>query len=101
MNEIEEVFISAFVQEDRQKPYRDLLSHPERRARFFNRLAKSPDLRPEVFLECEQESSSQVLECLHRNGAPDTCFVISACREIDGRVLPLADVVARVFARGD
>jgi hypothetical protein len=54
------------------------------------------DRRYAHHLEGSQTSARWIAETLRKHGAPDTCYLISADQELDGREMPLSDAVDAV-----
>jgi hypothetical protein len=98
----EHEFVSHFIRPDRQQAYLELLASPDRRRKFFGRLAKSCDLQPNVAEELRDgcESAESIAEVLRSKGAGETCYAISEDAEIDGREVRLSEALQRVVARG-
>jgi hypothetical protein len=98
-----EALIKAFVAPERRERYLFLARTPKRRTELTNRLAhwRDFDSRRAVTVPADaQASAAAVAQFLQVRGAPGACYVLSESREIDGRVMPLADALAAVVGRG-
>ena len=87
----EGALIDAFIIPAKRERWRSLLANSKRRAKIVDGLNHLGDLDPRYATELP--SSTDVVALLHRRGAPSSCHVLSADRELDGRVMPLEEAI--------
>ena len=94
----EEATIRAFIVPAKRVRYLSLLANEKRRAKFLDCLNHCRDIdnRYATVLPSTADAFSLLCEC----GAPDLCHVISDCRDMDGREMPLEDAVAHAESVG-
>jgi hypothetical protein len=97
MNHHEEQFARAFVVPRKRERYLTLLKSKRGRAKLLNGFNHFPGLDPRyaTLLPSNQQSDSSIESLLRRKGAPETCYVMSDNRDIDGREMLLSDALAR------
>jgi hypothetical protein len=94
----EEQLIATFIVKEKRDRYRAKLSDSTKRTRFLDRLNHTLDL-DERFAHW-LPSNAPVVDLLREHGAPDSCYVLSADRALDGREMQLSDAVAEAAMRG-
>ena len=96
--EHEAALIRAFVLPRRRNRYFHFLNDPTRRAKLLRALdhLQNLDARYVQRIPPDKQSATEIATLLRRKGAPPTCHVISASRNLDGREMPLRTVLAVV-----
>jgi hypothetical protein len=98
MNE-HELGFTTFLAEPTRRRVRTLLELGPKRRKDVRALldhAVTLDRRYAHHLEGGQASASWITDTLRKHGAPDTCYLISADQELDGREMRLSDAVDAV-----
>jgi hypothetical protein len=98
-----ERLVDAFVAPSRRGRWHALLAAgPRGRAKFRAALAHWRELDPPclVSIPGSEQTADGVAALLRGLGAPATCVVLAGDTALDGRVLPLAETLARVVGRG-
>ena len=98
MNE-HELGFTAFLAEPSRRRVRTLLELGPKRRKDVRALldhAITLDRRYAHRLDGDQASVASVEQALRRHGATDTCYVISAANELDGREMPLSKAVEAI-----
>jgi hypothetical protein len=95
---LEDATIRAFIVPAKRHRYATLLSNPRKRAALFDGLNHCHDF--DLRYATPLPSTADVTALLRSHGAPATCRVISDCREIDGREMPIEDAVREAAASG-
>jgi hypothetical protein len=98
------LFIQSFVaRERRERAQFELLSRKKRGA-FLSRLCHTYDsildmryLKPIPMPNSDHEN---ILNYLKHKHAPETCYVISTIKDIDGQYIPLTDALKRAVGFG-
>ena len=83
--------IQAFIAPPRRARWITLLGSAKRRRQFLDVLNHCSDIDERYATPLP--SNTDVVAALLSRGAPDSCFVVSDCVEIDGREMPLAEAV--------
>ena len=101
MNE-EEALVRSFVVPAKRQRLLELLANPRRRSKATQTLAHFRGLDPRwlVALPPDRQDPASIGRELRYRGAGPTCHVVSEDREVDGRQLPLAQVLGHVVGRG-
>jgi hypothetical protein len=96
MNSHEEQFARCFIVPQKRARYLALLESKRGRAKLLNGFNHCPDLDPRFAKEIPsgQQSADSIEALLRRMGAPDTCYVMSDNRAIDGREMSLPDALS-------
>lgn len=100
--EHEAALIRAFVRADRQPRLLGLLSSPKGRPKLRAALAHFRDLDPRFAhpVPPAQQQAAAIEALLRAKGAPELCYVVAEAPELDGRAMPLAEVLEAVVGRG-
>ena len=94
-----ELGFTTFLAEPTQRRVRTLLELGPKRRKDVRALldhAVALDRRYAHHLVGSQASAGWIAQTLRKHGAPDTCYVISADEELDGREMPLSAAVDAV-----
>ncbi len=96
--EHEAALIRAFVLPRRRARYFQFLNYPVRRKKLLRVLdhLQNLDARYVQRIPPDKQSATDIATLLRRKGAPPTCHVISASRNLDGREMSLLTVLAEV-----
>src|SRR5262245_56664858 len=94
MHAHEEAMVRAFIAPARRARWLDLLGSTKRRRLFLHRLNHCRDIDERYATPLP--SNANVVAILRSRGAPSTCFVVSDCKEIDARELPLVEAINQV-----
>ena len=104
MNIHEQEFVESFVQSARQERVRLGLANPKKRRKFVEEFAHHGTyiLAPECLRsikpsETNPDSISAILRSL---GAPDTCYLLSEDKNLDGAEMPLLRALKQVVGGG-
>jgi hypothetical protein len=102
MNPHEEHFARAFIVPLKRDRYLTLLESKRGRARLLNGFNHCHDLDPRyaTLIPSNQQSDSSIESLLRRKGAPETCYVMSDNRDIDGHEMSLSDALAKTVGLG-
>ena len=98
MNE-HELGFTSFLADPIQRRVRTLLELGPKRRKDVRALLDhgvTLDRRYAHHLQGSQASARSIAEALRKHGAPDTCYLISADAELDGREMALSDAVEAV-----
>jgi hypothetical protein len=100
MNE-EEARVRAFVVKKKQARLIDLLGSRKHRRDATRTLDHFRDLdaRFIVRLPSDEQEPHSIARALALRGAGDTCYIISADSDLDGKRMPLASALDRVVGR--
>ncbi len=100
--EHEWALIRAFVLPRRRARYLQFLNYPRRREKSLRVLdhLQNLDARYAHQIPPDKQSATDIETLLRRKGAPSTCHVISASRDLDGREMPLLTVLTEVVGSG-
>jgi hypothetical protein len=98
MHPHEEALIRAFIAPERRSRWLEALASAKRRAKQLDRLNHCRDLDDRYATALP--SSADVVALLRARGAPETCYVLSDTRALDGREMPLAEAVPEAEAGG-
>ena len=95
MNAHEEQFARCFIVPQKRDRYLALLESKRGRAKLLNGFNHCRDLDPRFAKEIPsgQQSGDSIEALLRRRGAPDTCYVMSDNRAIDGKEMSLPDAL--------
>jgi len=87
----EEAFVQAFIVQDKQSRYLSLLASQKRRTVFLDRLNHNLDFDSAfaVLVPSNQQSAEEIEKLLRKQGAQNTCHLISAKPEWDAQDMPL------------
>jgi hypothetical protein len=94
MNDEEELIRSFLIPTKRQR-YLDFISKPKTRQKFLRELAHFKSLDPR-YARAVHVNPAGLAELLKKKRVPDTCWVISENREIDGKSMPTSDALAEL-----
>jgi hypothetical protein len=99
----EEAFVHTFIIKTKQDRYLLKLASARHRRTFLSRLHHNLDYVPQLArtIPAEKQSSRQIFALLRGLGAPDTCHVIAANSELDGKELPLDEALNAVVGDGN
>jgi hypothetical protein len=97
MNPHEEQFASSFIVPKKRDRYLTLLQSKHGRDKLLNGFNHCHDLDPRyaTLIPSNQQSDTSIESLLRRKGAPDTCYVMSDNRDIDGLEMSLSDALAK------
>lgn len=98
MHPTEEVTIHAFIASHRRDRWLLKLESNRHRGEILDRLNHCADLDPRNARWLA--SNTDVVGLLKSHGAPEVCYVLSACESIDGREMPLEEAVAKTESGG-
>jgi len=95
MNSHEEKFARCFIAPQKRARYLALLESKRGRAKLLNGFNHCHDLDPRFAKEIPsgQQSADSIEALLRQKGAPDTCYVMSDNRAIDGKEMSLPDAL--------
>lgn len=88
--ELEKVFVRHFVITGRQERATFLLNSKKKRREFFGQIDSY--LRKELFVQYRVAAYDEMYDILRKNGAPDTCYLMSRYKSFDGIKMRLNDV---------
>jgi hypothetical protein len=93
--------LSAFVVKRKQARLIELLGSRKRRRDATRTLDHFRDLDPRfiVQLPSDEQTPESIARALAVRGASDTCYVISAASDLDGKRMPLAAALDLVVGR--
>lgn len=91
MNDVEAKTIAAFILKEKQERYRFLFDTPGRRREGLRRLNHCRDFDPRFATWITLKTDIAAL--LKQEGSPQTVYVMSSHSEIDGKLLPLDEVI--------
>jgi hypothetical protein len=96
MNPHEEQFARFFIVAKKRDRYLTLLESKKGRPSLLSGLNHCHDLDPRyaTLIPSNQQSATTIESLLRQKGAPDSCYVISTNRDIDGREMSLTDALA-------
>ena len=102
MNPHEEQFARAFIVPQKRNRYLTLLESKRGRAKLLNGFNHCHDLDPRyaTLIPSNQQSDASIESLLRRKGAPETCYVMSDNRDIDGREMSLAHALTETVGFG-
>ena len=87
--ELEATFVRSFVRPQRQERVLFLLNSKKKRDEFLWQIDSYLD---KFFFEQYRVAwYREMYDILRKNGAPDTCYLMSRCSSFDGIYVPLAD----------
>ena len=98
MHPHEEAMIRAFIAPEHQGRWLTRLASAKHRRAFLDRLNHCPDID-----DCRASplpSSADIVAVPRSRGAPASCYVTSDIATIDGRELPLSEVIAEAESGG-
>lgn len=98
MHPDEETFIRSFIVAHRRPRWLQLLASEKRRNEMLDRLNHCAEFDPRHVRWLA--SNADVVGLLRSRGAPDTCRVLSYVSELDGREMPLEEVVDSLYEYG-
>lgn len=91
----EKELIKAFITPTKSQRYLDFVSKPKTRQKFLRELAHFKSLDPR-YAKAVHVSPAGLAALLKQKGVPDTCWVISENREIDGKSMPTSNALAEL-----
>lgn len=93
--------IRPFILESKRERYCGFLTSLKKREKFLEELYHFGDFNPDVtvHLAGKDETVEGILKELRARGANDSCYIISANKEIDRKTISLSDALRQVFAR--
>lgn len=99
MNPHEEQFARSFVVPKKRDRYLTLLESKRGRAKLLDGFNHCHDLDPRYakLLPSNEQSATSIESLLRRKGAPETCYVMSDNRDIDGREMSLSDALTETL----
>lgn len=99
--DIEGDFARAFIVSHKRRRVQELLASKKRRKDFLQSLCHFSDFDPQCVenLPPPSQTSEGILSWLRSKGAPDTCYVVSANANLDGRSMLLGDALDAVVGR--
>jgi hypothetical protein len=102
MNPHEEQFARSFIVPKKRDRYLTLLESKRGRAKLLDGLNHCRDLDSScaTLIPSNQQSDSSIESLLRRKGAPETCYVMSDNRDIDGREMSLSDALTETVGMG-
>src|ERR1043166_4396112 len=102
MNSHEEQFARSFIIAKKRDRYLALLESKRGRAKLLDGFNHCHDLDPRyaTLIPPNQQSDSSIESLLRRKGAPETCYVMSDNRDIDGREMSLSDALTETVGMG-
>ena len=86
---LEATFVRSFVRPQRQERALFLLNSKKKRDEFLWQIDSYLD--KSFFEQYRVAWYREMYDILRRNGAPDTCYLMSRCSTFDGIRVPLAD----------
>jgi hypothetical protein len=97
MNPHEEQFARALIVPKKRDRYLTLLETSRGRDKLLEGLNHCQDLDPRyaMLVPSNQQSEASIESLLRRKGAPDTCYVMSDNRDIDGHEMSLSDALIK------
>jgi len=102
MNSHEEQFARCFIIPKKRDRYLSLLGSKRGRAKLLDGFNHCNDLDPRyaTLIPANQQSDLSIELLLRRKGAPETCYVMSDNRDLDGREMSLADALNETVGLG-
>ena len=102
MNPHEEQFARSFIVPKKRDRYLTLLNSKRGRAKLLDGLNHCDDLDPRyaTLIPPNQQFAPSIESRLRQRGAPETCYVISDNREIDGHEMSLSDALLETVGHG-
>jgi len=94
VNEHEEKTVRAFVLKEKRNRCLLLLGNAKKRAGLQDRLNHTPDLDPRFVQTLP--SRTDIPSTLMKHGSPAEIYLISAARELDGRMMALDEAIQQV-----
>lgn len=98
MNEHEEKTIDAFIVKEKRERYKSLLGNPKKRNATLDHLNHFHDLDEKYVTWLP--SNAPVEQLLRQAGSPETVYVISDTKDIDGKLMPLDEAVYKTAVGG-
>src|SRR4051812_29884436 len=95
---LEDATVRGFIVPAKRDRYATLLGNAKKRGRILDGLNHCHDFDPRYATALP--STADVPALLRAHGATAACQVISDCREIDGRTMPIEDAVREAEASG-
>lgn len=98
----EQALVRAFVVKKKQARLIELLDNRKRRRDATRTLDHFRDLDPRFIIRLppDEQRSESIARALALRGAGDTCYIISADSDLDGKRMPLAVALDQVVGRG-
>ena len=99
----ETALVNAFILPARRARFLKFLPNPKRRREVLNRLYHLRDLDPRFLVEIRpsDQNAEAIAALLQKRGAPAQCHVISTDSQLDGRELPLREVLNQIVGSGE
>ena len=103
MNLHEEQFIRNFIVPQKRERYLSMFESKKGRAKLIQDFYHLGDLEESLATELSpnEQSAEKIYEILKAKGSPDVCHVISTNDEIDGKEMPLIDVLKEIVGDGN
>ena len=100
--EQEAILLKTFARKDRKDRLLTLRRSKKGREKLRARIAHFDDLdqRHMQKIPADQQSSKGILQLLMARRASPTCLVISEDPDLDGRMMPLSEVLDRIVGSG-
>lgn len=102
MNSHEEQFARSFVVPTKRERYLTLLKSKRGRSKLLDGFNHCRDLDPRyaTLIPSSQQSDPLIEALLRRKGAPESCYVMSDNRDIDGREMSLLSALNKTVGMG-
>src|ERR1017187_9362694 len=104
MNPHEQEFVESFVQRARRERVRLGLANPKKRRKFVEEFAHHGTyiLAPECLrsIKPSETNPDSICAILRSLGAPDTCYLLSEDKKLDGAEMQLFTALKRVVGGG-
>ena len=104
MNIHEQEFVESFVHSARQERVRLGLANPKKRRKFVEEFAHHGTyiLAPECLrsIKPSETNPDSICAILRSLGAPDTCYLLSEGKNLDGTEMPLLTALKEVVGGG-
>lgn len=98
MTEDEILHVKAFFEKGRAERFAETGDKEKQRAKWTDKLNHSPGVKPEYVSWLP--SNADIITELKKNGAPDTCSIISNSARLDGTKMTLEEAIKGVKADG-
>ena len=98
MNNHEEQFARNFIISDKSERYLSMLKSKKGRKKLLNGFYHLRDLEEKYATEVKpnEQWAENIQALLKAKGSPDICYIVSTNRNIDGKELPLIDVLQEI-----
>jgi hypothetical protein len=100
MSDEEQLLVRFFLPTKRER-YAEMISNPKKRRNFVRELAHFNALDPRYLISIlpNQQHPEKIDAILTQKGAPQSCWVVSENRDIDGKHMPLLEALKEVVGR--